>query len=86
MANVVSTLNLSAFSAAELSALLTAAKSEILRRISSAGQSYGMTLYSTAELNQLVNALTDALNLDTTEIRVRPNFTHNCSTQDGVIT
>lgn len=89
----VSILNLSAFTASEQTALLVAAKAEIMRRItgrvqqgSSASQSYSMALYSAAELNQLVNALTASLNLDAVETRVRPNFTHDCGVQDGAIT
>ncbi len=73
--------NLSAFTAAELSALLTAAKAEILFRItgrvqsgSSTGQSYSMNQYSTADLNNLVNALTAQMGLDTQETRTRPDF------------
>lgn len=83
MASAPSIPNLSAFSASELSALLTAAKAEILVRLtgriasgSSTGQQYAMNLYSTDELNRLVNALTAALGLDTQETRVRPNFNH----------
>jgi len=73
--------NLSAFSTTELNALLTAAKAEILTRLtgrvqsgSSTGQSYAMNQYSTADLNRLVNALTEALGLDTEMTFVRPNF------------
>lgn len=82
MASSVSIPNLSAFSSAELNALLTAAKAEILTRLtgrvssgSSSGQQFAMAQYSTDELNRLINALTDALGLDTQETRVRPNFT-----------
>lgn len=82
-----STLNLSAFSTAELNALLTAAKAEILTRLtgrvqsgSSTGQQFSMNLYSTDQLNSLVNALTDALGLDTQETRVRPDFSEGCGT------
>jgi hypothetical protein len=73
--------NLDAFSTAELQALLTAAKLEILQRLtgrvqsgSSTGQSYSMNQYSTADLNRLVNALTSQLGLDTSMTFVRPNF------------
>lgn len=84
MASGPSVLNFSAFSTAEQQAILTAAKAEVLSRItgrvqqgSSTGQSYSMALYSTDELNRLINALTDSLNLDTTETRVRPNFSRS---------
>lgn len=73
--------NLSAFSTAELSALLTAAKAEVLTRLtgrvqsgSSTGQSYSMNQYSTLDLNNLINALTAQLALDTSMTFVRPNF------------
>lgn len=73
--------NLSAFTAAELQALLTAAKAEVLTRLtgrvqsgSSTGQSYAMNLYTTDELNRLINSLTSALGLDTEMTFVRPNF------------
>jgi len=86
MASNPSVLNLSAFSVNELNTLLTAAKAEILTRLtgrvqtgSSTGQSFGMNLYSTDELNRLVNSLTAALGLDTQETRVRPNFNHTGS-------
>ena len=82
-----SVLNLSAFSPDELSALLTAAKAEILVRLtgrissgSSTGQQYAMALYSTDELNRLVNSLTATLGLDVQETRVRPNFSYGGST------
>lgn len=75
-------LNLSAFSAAELQALLTAAKAEVLVRLTgrvqsgtSTGQNYAMTIMTIAELNQLINSLTDALGLDADMTFVRPNFT-----------
>lgn len=79
----VSVLNLSAFSQSELSTLLTAAKAEVLVRITgrietggSANQNYGMRLKTDDELNRLINALTSALGLDTEMIFVRPNFSH----------
>ena len=74
-------LNLSAFSSSELSALLTAAKAEVLTRLTgrvqtgaSTGQSFGMNMKTDAQLTQLINALTDALGLDAQETRVRPCF------------
>jgi hypothetical protein len=82
-------LNLAAFSGAELSALLTAAKAELLVRItgqvqsgSSAGQSYSMALMSTAELTSLINYLTDALGLDSGMSVARPNFSCSGITSD----
>jgi hypothetical protein len=85
MASGASVLNLSAFSTSELNAILTAAKAEVLTRLtgrvqqgSSTGQSYSMNLYTIDELNRLINSLTDALGLDTQETRVRPNFS-GCS-------
>lgn len=81
MALGASVINLSAFTTAEQNALLTAAKAEILLRLtgrvvsgSSAGQQFSMTQYTTNQLNSLVNALTDALGLDIQETRVRPDF------------
>jgi len=77
----VSVPNLSAFSQTELQNLLTAAKAELLVRITgrvqtgaSTGQSFGMNQYSGDQLNKLINALTDALGLDAQETRVRPCF------------
>ena len=77
----VATLNLSAFSNSELTALLTAAKAEVLVRITgrvdsgtSTGQNFHMNQKSDAQLTQLINALTAALGLDTEETRVRPCF------------
>lgn len=74
-------LDFGAFSLAEKQALLTAAKSEILTRLtgrvqngSSAAQSFGMTLMSQADLTFLINALTVELGYAQPEIRVAPNF------------
>ncbi len=74
-------LDFGAFSTSEKQALLTAAKSEILKRMtgrvqngSSAGQSFGMTQMTYAELTFLVNALTVELGYQQPEIRVQPNF------------
>lgn len=82
MASTVSVPNLSAFSAAELQAMLTACKAELLARFtgrvnsgSSTGQQFAVTMYSTDELNRMVNAITAALGLDTQQQFVRPNFT-----------
>lgn len=61
--------------------MLTAAKAEALARFtgrvnsgSSAGQQFAMSMYSTDELNRVINALTAALGLDTQQNTVRPNF------------
>lgn len=73
--------NLSAFSPGELSAMLTAVKAEILTRLTgrvssgnSTQQGFVVTMYTTDELNRLLNALTAALGLDAQETRVRPCF------------
>lgn len=85
-----SVLNLSAFSAGELNTLLVAAKAEILTRLtgrvqtgSSTGQSFGMNLYTTDELNRLVNGLTSALGLDAQETRVAMNFSNPTGSWGG---
>lgn len=74
-------LNLSAYSDAELAALLTAAKAALLAKItgvvqqgSSSAQSYSLQLMSVDELTRLINAITDQLGLDNVTIRVAPNF------------
>jgi len=76
-------LNPGAFSNAELTAMLTAAKAEYLGRITtgrvktggSASQQYGMDIMTVDDLTRLINALTSALGLDFDEtLRVRPNF------------
>lgn len=81
MSGKTSVPNLSAFSPAELQAMLTAAKAEVLKRItgrvqsgSSSGQNFSFNQYTTNELNILVNALTSQLGLDTDMTFVRPNF------------
>lgn len=78
------TLDFGAFSSAEKSTLLTAAKAEYLKRItgrvqsgSSAAQSYSFTQMTLGELVNLINGLTDELGLTTVETRVRPNFNKN---------
>lgn len=75
------TLDFGSFSTAEKQALLTAAKSEVLTRLtgrvqngSSAAQSFGMTLMSQLDLTLLINALTVELGYQQPEIRVAPNF------------
>lgn len=79
-------LDFGAFSTSEKTALLTAAKAEVLRRMtgrvangSSAGQSFGMTQMTYGELTFLVNALTVELGYQQPEVRVAPNFSgRNC--------
>lgn len=86
MASTPSTLNLSAFSPAEQRSLLTACKTEVLKRLtgrvstgSSTGQSFGVELYDTDALNRLINALTLSLGLDNEQTFVRPNFNRGTS-------
>lgn len=75
------TLDFGAYSDTEMRSLLTAAKAEMLRRLtgrvasgSSAAQSYSFTQMTVAELTNLINGLTDALGLSTVNARVMPNF------------
>ena len=75
------TLDFGSFTAAEKTALLTAAKAEILKRItgrvtngSSQAQQFGMTQMTTGDLTILVNALTVELGYSQPETRVAPNF------------
>ena len=80
MANPV--LDLSIYSPTELQSLLTTAKAEYLRRMttgrvqqgSSAAQSYGLTVMDLADLVRLMNGISDALGLSNINARVRPNF------------
>lgn len=75
-------LDFGAFSTAEQTAMLAAAKAEYLVRMNpgrvrqggSAAQQYGMDLMTVAELITLMNGLTAALGLSTVETRVSPNF------------
>lgn len=75
-------LDLGSFSSAEKTALLTAAKAELLRRAglgsisngTSAAQSFGMEKYSEDGLISLINALTVELGYTQPEVRVMPNF------------
>lgn len=76
-------LNFGAFSHAELTAWLTAVKTELILRMttgrvktgSSAAQQYGMETMSNDDLTRLANGLTSALGLDFSDtLRVRPNF------------
>lgn len=83
-------LDFGSFSTAEKQALLTAAKAEVLTRItgrvqngSSSAQSFGMNLMSQADLTLLVNALTVELGYPQPELRVAPNFSGNASAPDN---
>lgn len=74
-------LDLTAFTTAELEALLTAAKARLLAKITgtvvnggSSGQTFGMSEMTVQELQMLINALTAALGFPEPELRVRPNF------------
>lgn len=77
------TLNFGAFTTAELTAWLTAAKAEYLNRMGtgrvkgggSSAQNYQMELVTTEDLIRLINGLSAALGLDMSEtIRARPDF------------
>jgi hypothetical protein len=81
MAKFAATLDFGAFSTSEKQALLTAAKAEVLTRVtgrvqngSSSAQSFGMTLMTMEDLTLLINALTVELGFQQPEIRVAPNF------------
>lgn len=75
-------LDFGAFSSAEKTALLTAAKAELLRRVgvgavqtgASNGQSFGMTKYTEDGLTRLINALTLELGYEQPIVQVAPNF------------
>ncbi|MBS0328231.1 MAG: hypothetical protein JSR30_00130 [Proteobacteria bacterium] len=75
-------LNLGAFSDAELTSMLAAAKAEYLLRMgngrvrsgSSAAQSYGMDVMTVDDLVRLINSLTTQLGLDSDTLSVRPDF------------
>ena len=77
-----SSLDFGAFSTAEKQALLAAAKAELLRRAgvgsvqngSSSAQSFAMAKYSEDGLIKLINGLTQDLNFQQPEVRVRPIF------------
>lgn len=77
----MSALDFGAFSAAEKTAMLTAAKAEVLVRMtgrvqtgSSSAQNFGMSLMGYQDLVGLVNALTVELGYPQPETRVMPNF------------
>lgn len=80
-----SVLNLGAFSAAELTSMLTAAKAEYLVRMNpgrvksggSAAQQYSMDVMSLNQLIDLINSLTTQLGLDSDNLLVAPNFNTN---------
>lgn len=75
-------LDFGAFSPDEQTAMLAAAKAELLVRMGtgrvrqggSAAQQYGMELWSEDKLVTVINGLTAALGLSNVENRVRPNF------------
>lgn len=76
-------LDLSIYTPAELQTLLTTAKAEYLRRMStgrvtqgsSAAQSYGMTVMTLEDLVRLMNGISSFLGLDSgLATRVSPNF------------
>jgi hypothetical protein len=79
---MAATLDFGSFSTAEKTALLTAAKAELLRRAgvgavqtgSSAAQSFGMEKMTEDGLIRMINALTVELGYAQPEIRVMPNF------------
>jgi hypothetical protein len=79
---MAATLDFGSFSTAEKTALLTAAKAELLRRAgvgavqtgSSAAQSFGMMKMSMEELTLLINSLSQELGYAQAENRVMPNF------------
>ncbi len=76
------TIDFGAFSPAELTAMLTAAKAEYLGRITtgrvrqggSAAQQYAMDIMTVDDLVRLINGLTSALGLSNVTTRVQPNF------------
>lgn len=78
-------LNLGAFTTAELTSMLAAAKVEYLARMSkgrvkgggSAAQQYQMDVMTVDQLTELINSLTGQLGLDNPNIRARPNFNPN---------
>ncbi len=85
-------LNPGAFSTAELTAMLTAAKAEYIGRITtgrvksggSAAQQYGMDIMTVDDLVRLINSLTSALGLDYDEtLRIRPNFNNRSCVPDA---
>lgn len=75
-------LDFGSFTTAEKTALLTAAKAEILRRAGGGsvqtgaenGSSFGMTKYTEAGLISLVNALTVELGYEQPIVQIAPNF------------
>ncbi len=86
-------LNLSAFTVAELQALLTAAKAELMIRLTGGriasgagtGSSYTMNMMSTDDLVRLIGAVTVELGLDDEMTFVRPNFSE-CGTTSNPYT
>lgn len=83
-------LNLSAFSSAELDALLVAAKAAYLQKItgtvqqgSSSAQSYSLQLMTVDDLSRLINGITEQLGLDNVTTRVTPNFNPSARCPDS---
>lgn len=81
MAKYSAVLDFGAFTTAEKQALLTAAKAEMLTRItgrvqngSSSAQSFGMTVMTLEDLTLLINGLSTELGYPQPETRVAPNF------------
>lgn len=81
---MASALDFGSFTVPEKQELLTALKAEILRRItgrvqsgSSAGQNFAMTQMSVAEINSLINGLTEDLGLIAVETRARPDWSRS---------
>lgn len=74
----------SSYSTAEKTALLTAAKAEVLRRVgvgaiqtgASTGQSFSMTKMTEEGLARLISTLSIDLGYEQPVIQVAPNFSH----------
>ena len=85
-------LDFGAFSPAELQSMLTAAKAELLLRMTtgrvqtggSAAQQYGMNLMDVNQLTRFINGITSALGLNNPQNLVQPNFnTRPCAINYG---
>lgn len=82
---MAASLDFGSFSTAEKSALLTAAKAELLRRAglgavssgSSSNQNFAMAKMSMDELTRMLNALQLDLGYSEAENRVMPNFAYS---------
>jgi hypothetical protein len=85
---MAASLDLGSFSNAEKTALLAAAKAELLRRNgigsvqtgASAGQSFGMTKMTEDGLIRMINSLTVSLGYEDPIVQVRPNFANTAFT------